>query len=91
MIVRKTKQGTIEDAFDHFAKSIVIQAIEDYRDILNNKRIKHVSSTKYNKTEIEKFFLSDWCYLLCGFNGEWLIKEIKQQENYHDPINKSSV
>ena len=87
MIVKELKHLTIEEAFEHFAKSIVIQAIEDYRDILNNNRIKYVSNKKYNKTEIEKFFLSDWCYLLSGCDGQWLIKEIQKQENYNDTTN----
>ena len=74
----------IEDAYDHLAKSIVIQAISDYREILRYDRIKKLSKTKYNKIELENFFLSEWYQLLSDVDGQKLINIIKEQENYHD-------
>ena len=80
MIAKQIEYLTVDEAYEHFAKSIVIQAIEDYRQILRNKRIKYVSSTKWNQTEVEKFFLSDWCYILSGYDGQRLIDTIREQE-----------
>lgn len=76
------KYMTIDEAYEHLAKSIVIQAIKDYRTIIRNNRIKYVSQTKWNKFEIEAFFKSEWCHFLCEVDGEKLIKTIQEQENY---------
>ena len=81
---RQIDTVTIDEAFDHLAKSIVIQAISDYREVLHNKRIKYLSRAKYNQTELEKFFLSDWCHMLSGYDGQRLINIIKEQEHCND-------
>lgn len=69
---------TIEEAYDHLAKSIVIQAIEDYRKALRkpNKYKKTINNLK----ALEKFFLSEWCYHLSGWDGNYIIELIKEQE-----------
>ena len=77
----------IEEAYDHLAKSIVIQAITDYREILKNGKLPKLSIKSYNKIEIEKFFMSDWYQLLTGFDGQRLIDILQEQENYHDATN----
>ena len=77
----------IHEAYEHLAKSIIIQAITDYREILNNDRIKKLSKAKYNKAELESFFLSEWFQLLTDMDGQRLINLIKEQENYNDAIN----
>ena len=86
MIVRAREIDIIpiEEAYNHLAKSIVIQAITDYREVLNNQRIKKLSKAKYNKAELEKFFRSEWYRLLSDLDGERLISLIKEQENYND-------
>lgn len=87
MKAKQIEYITIDEAFDHFAKSIVIQAIDDYREVLRTQRIRYTSHKKYNQTELENFFRSDWCYLLSGYDGEELIELIRKQENYHDATN----
>ncbi len=75
----------IEEAYEHLAKSIVIQAIEDYRKILHNPRVNNYQRVRGNKLALESFFRSDWCYLLSGYNGEYLIEIIQEQEGIiHD-------
>lgn len=86
MIAAEIETVTIEEAFEHLAKSIVIQAIEDYRECLKYGRIKLLSKNKYNIQEIEKFFKSDWFHILSGMNGERLIK-ILQEQAKNDAIN----
>lgn len=80
----KVEIKTIDDAFQHLAKSIVIQAIKDYREILRTNRIKKLSRAKYNQKELENFFLSEWYYALSDFDGQRLINILKEQEDYHD-------
>ena len=87
MVIKEITTVTIEEAYEHLAKSIVIQAIEDYRECLTYGYIKHLSKNKYNTKEIEKFFKSDWFYILSGgLNGEHLILILQEQMN-DDAIN----
>lgn len=85
MIVRASQitDLTIDEAFEHLAKSIVIQAIEDYRFVLKHNKKRYTSRAQYNQIELEKFFLSDWCYILSGYDGQYLMDLIQEQENYH--------
>ena len=80
LIANQIDYLTEDEAFNHLAKGIVIQAIEDYRQTLKHNRIKYVSSKKYNRIELEKFFLSDWFQALCDWDGKTLITIIKEQE-----------
>lgn len=80
LIANQIDYLTEDEAFNHLAKGIVIQAIEDYREVLKHNRIKYVSNKRYNQTELEKFFLSDWFQALCDWDGETLITIIKEQE-----------
>lgn len=74
----------IEEAYDHLAKSIVIQAIDDYRRILNHQPFIRGGSYQKNKKEIEKFFLSEWFIQLCDWDGKTLMELLKEQEGYQD-------
>lgn len=73
-----------DEAYQHLAKSIVIQAIEDYRKVLHNIKIDRYRQIKSDKAEIEHFFRSDWCYILSNWDGETLMNLIKQQEGITD-------
>ena len=70
----------IEEAYDHLAKSIVIQAIDDYRRVLHNKPLIRGGNYLRDKSNIEKFFLSEWFITLCEWDGPTLMKLIKEQE-----------
>ena len=63
--------------------AIVKQACWDYRRALiclhNSKNEKRSASYKHDAYRIEKFFKSDWCYLLTGLDGDFLIDSIKQE------------
>ncbi len=66
-----------DEAYDHLAKEICANAIKDYRQALQN-------NTKKEIHPLERFFRSDWFYLLSNLDGEGLIQLIKEQENYND-------
>lgn len=89
-MIIKTKElniSSIDEGYEHLAISIVIQAISDYREILQNGRIKKLSITKYNIKEIEQFFDSEWYTLLTKFNGNKLKEIIKEQIKNNDATN----
>ena len=70
----------IEEAYDHLAKSIVIQAIDDYRRVLHNKPLTRGGNYLRDKGRIEKFFLSEWFIELCDWDGPTLMNIIRKQE-----------
>lgn len=80
LIAQQLDYLTEDEAYEHIAKGIVIQAIEDYRNTLRGKSInKHVNVMKDMK-ELERFFRSEWFTYLCDWDGETLMKIIKEQE-----------
>lgn len=84
LIASQINEVTRDEALDHLAKSIVIQAIEDYRRVLNGIKINRYKHIKNDQTEIERFFKSDWCYALSNWDGEALITLIKKQEGIEE-------
>ena len=83
-IAQKVDFLTEDEAFEHLAKSIVIQAIEDYRNTLHGKSINRHVDVRKDRAELEIFFKSEWCTFLSEWNGETLIKLIKEQEGVSD-------
>lgn len=80
LIAKELDYLTEDEAYEHLAKGIIIQAIEDYRNALNGKSInRHVDVNKDIK-ELERFFRSQWFTFLCEWNGETLMELIKKQE-----------
>lgn len=77
---------TKDEAFEHLAKGIVIQAIEDYRKVLHGNTINRYGKLKKDKKELEKFFASQWFNFLCDWDGVTLMKIIQEQEKT-DEIN----
>lgn len=74
----------IEEAYEHLAKSIVIQAIDDYRTVLHGKPLFRGGNYRKHQVEIEKFFKSEWFLALCDWDGLTLMKIIKEQEGVNN-------
>ena len=74
----------IEDAYNHLAKSIVIQAVEDYRQTLHGKPLFRGGNYHRHKKEIERFFQSEWFSMLCDWDGITLMHLIRKQEGVKD-------
>lgn len=70
----------IDEAYEHFAVSIVIQAIDDYRKVLHKVKVSRYRNAQHSKNEIERFFRSEWCHQLCGWDGDEIMETIKEQE-----------
>lgn len=58
--------------FKALACAVVEKAIDDYIDAL-------AKNDKYEIGNIELFFKSQWCYELCGLDGNYIITEVKKK------------
>lgn len=76
----------VELAYHNLAMRVVIKAVEDYKNVL--KQCRHQKAEKYGyidprtikaKHELEAFFDSDWCTLLCGMDGRDVKNRIKNR------------
>ena len=65
------------DPYEDLANAIIVQAANDYREILSNYR----SYDKRPSTAIalEKFFRSEWYHILTKLDGEYIIESIRKE------------
>ncbi len=69
------------DGYEVLALAIVQNAVEEYKD-LYSKSIKTTSEVtrahaKNSMKALERFFKSQWCFELCGLDGEKIISGLK--------------
>ena len=65
--------------YDRIAERVVVQAVLDYRDTLQNlKRNSKNRACLEDKKELEEFFQSDWFCVLSDLNGKRLMKKIQE-------------
>lgn len=63
------------EAYRNLAATIVLTAVNEYRDILPKARDQRLREgridprTKAKQLELEEFFDSSWCGMLCGISG----------------------
>lgn len=70
----------IELAYRNLASAIIIQAVEDYRNALKGITYKH-KSPKTIIEDCEKFFRSSYYRNLTHIDGEYLIEQIRKEQN----------
>lgn len=63
---------------DSLPEAIVHLAMSDYKKALQGKAVDGVKP-EIVKAECEKFFLSEYFKILCGLDGEQVIKNIKKE------------
>ncbi len=80
----------IDEAYEHLAKSIVVQAIEDYRRVLHGTPLFRGGNYMKHQKEIERFFKSEWFSMLCDWDGITLMKIIKEQEETDERNSKGT-
>ena len=74
------KKELSDDPYEHISKAIVLQAVNDYRN-----EMKKVIANPRNKEaldevlSIENFIVSGWFQQLCGFDGEYLLKKLREE------------
>ena len=69
--IATVKEITI-DPYQELANAIILQAVHEYRDTMNQKTL----------SEIEKFFLSDWFEILTNINGRDLLMKLRREKYY---------
>lgn len=62
-----SKYDKHEAGYDSLATAIVIQAVRNYK-------IARKHNDMFEVNAIRKFFLSDWCKMLCNIEGKTLIE-----------------
>ena len=67
-----------ENPIRRLADAIVLQAVEDYRIALGGKYVRGESPERVIN-DVERFFLSDWFYMLTKLDGELLIKKLRKE------------
>ena len=60
------------DPYQELANAIILQAVHEYRDTMNQKTL----------SEIEAFFLSDWFEILTNIDGRDLLMKLRREKYY---------
>lgn len=61
------------NGWESLACGIVEKAVVDYKIALKK-------NDKYGIINLERFFNSQWCYELCGLQGDYIIKGVREHE-----------
>ena len=66
--------------YENLANAIILQAVKDYRMALKSLKANSRNRTvQTDKTEIERFFRSQWYSTLTDVNGEMLILSLQKE------------
>ena len=66
--------------YENLANAIILQAVKDYRMALNSLKANPRNRTaQADKTEIERFFRSQWYSALTSVDGEMLIRSLQKE------------
>lgn len=59
-----------DENYERLAEAIILQAVRDYRK----------NDDEETKKSIERFFRSEWFYILTKLDGEMLIKRLRRED-----------
>ena len=66
--------------YENLANAIILMAVKDYRDALKKlKKRPNYEPAKIMKSEVERFFRSDWYRELTSVDGEYLISKLQAE------------
>lgn len=69
-----------ENPYERLANAIVLQAVSDYRTVLQKIRMYPKNKEAVDEAlRIEKFFLSQWYQTLTSVDGEYLINRLRKE------------
>jgi len=69
-----------EDPYEKLANAIVLQAVNDYRTILQKiRRNPQNKGAVEEALRIERFFRSEWYQTLTSVDGEYLINRLRRE------------
>lgn len=89
--VSDAPQSAEDACYRRLASAIIMQAIRDYHKALK-RHDEFVNEAKRKQAkkeiqELEDFFCSDWCHMLCGNSGPWLVQRIRSLgPNFHKKL-----
>lgn len=75
----KSSHIDINKAYTNLANGIVIQAVDDYRRLLRGKPIQGNLKGYVSIKECEKFFLSEWFYILTNVDGQTILDRLRRE------------
>ena len=68
------------EPYEELANAIILQAVQDYRRALRAlRRNPSIVLAEDVKTEVERFFLSDWFQALTNIDGEYMVKKLQEE------------
>ena len=68
--------------YERLANGIVLQAVKDYRDALQNLRINpSYPDALRTVSEVERFFRSGWFSVLTSVDGVVLMEKLRKEHN----------
>lgn len=68
------------DPYEKLANAIIILAARDYRTALRRQKKKATPGNEQEIRNIERFFRSQYFDMLTGVDGEYLIEQIRKEE-----------
>lgn len=70
----------MEDWAESLANSIVLQAVKDYREVLQVlKQYRRYEKAIKARDEIEQFFQSEWFQTLTGLDGTPIMERLQKE------------
>lgn len=77
-ITKKDEYG-LKRNFENLAFAIVTQAVKDYISLYADSLEELDIVVNSDIEALEKFFKSNWCWYLCGADGDFLIKNSRKR------------
>ena len=74
-------QDRIDEGYRDLADAIILQAVDDYRRLLQNKRPTARDYGKSSIAEIENFIKSEYYRILTNIDGKRLMKKLQKEAN----------
>ena len=70
----------MNDPYENLANAIILQAANDYRAALRTleRNLKYTPALQ-DKSEVERFFRSEWYKLLTSVDGETLLRMLREE------------
>lgn len=70
----------MNDPYENLANAIILQAANDYRAALRTlERNSKYPPALQDKSEVERFFRSEWYKLLTSVDGETLLRMLREE------------
>ena len=70
----------MNDPYENLANAIIVQAVKDYRAALRTlEQNPKYTPALQDKSEVERFFRSDWYGLLTSVDGESLLRMLQEK------------